>query len=243
MRLDSDDNQADSRLPNRLLAIRTKAMTRHITLAAIAFAALLATDHAASAQVVAYHHRSTVWGDHLAGASELVRAQGAFLRDEADAAEVWVRTEAAYDALQYQRAEFRYQEKRMFIEYQQQKAAARRERAATAENAEQAEAVRLWQQAQRGGVSWPAALKRSEYMASTSLLDSLLRSWTPETSGGDVYRRALATEAAVLRSRVAANVKIDFLARVDAVRTLDRVQRLADMPGLESDGSAQLAMR
>lgn len=217
-------------------------MLRHIAIAAFAFTTFLALDHAASAQVVAYDHRSTVYGDHLAGASELVRAQGSFLRDQADAAEVWVRTEAARDALLYQRAEYRYQEKRMFMEYQKDKADARRERQAIVENAEQAQAMRLWQAAHRGGISWPSALQRSEYAGSLSLIESLLRSWTPENASGDVYRRALATESAVLRTRVASNKNIRYEARAEAVRTLDRVQRLAEMPGLESSG-ARLAMR
>ena len=221
-------------------------MTRHITLTAFAITITLAAVHAASAQVVAYHHRSTVWGDHLAGASELVRAQGSYLRDEADAAETWVRTEAAYDALLYQRAEYRFQEKLMSIEYQKEKANAHRERAAAEEMAEQQKALRLWQAAQRGGVAWPAALNRPEYSSSLALIDSILRTWTPEIPSGDLYRRALATEAAVLRSRVATNTTIAHQSRLEAVRALKLVQRLADTAGLESSGpvsGTQVAMR
>jgi hypothetical protein len=224
-------------------------MYRKLTFAAIATAFFLTTDHAASAQVVAYDHRSTVLGDHLAGASELVRAQGSFLRDQADAAETWVRAEAAHDDLLYQRAEYRYQGKMMEIEYQKAKTNDRRERNAQADQAEQAEAVRLYRAAQRGVATWPAALKRSEYAGSLSLIESLLRSWTPEHESGDVYRRALATETAVLRARVASNKDINFQARAEAIHTLNRVQRLTTTMGLESDqpvggqASTQLAMR
>ncbi len=220
-------------------------MTRHAALSAISFTITLAAVHAASAQVVAYHHRSTVWGDHLAGASELVRAQGSFLRDEADAAETWVRTEAARDALLYQRAEYRFQEKMMTMEYQREKAATFRERAAADESGEQLAAQRLLQSAQRGGVAWPAALTRPEYASSLALINSILRSWTPEIPSGDVYRRALATEAAVLRSRIADNAKISYTARVEAVQKLALVQRLADEAGLEMSTTvtAQVAMR
>ena len=62
---------------------------------------------AAFGQVVAYHHHSTALGDAYGGASELVGAQGAFLRDQAAAAETWVRVAAAQDDLAYQRAERR----------------------------------------------------------------------------------------------------------------------------------------
>lgn len=217
-------------------------MRRFITLTALAITIILAADHAASAQVVAYHHRSTVWGDHLAGASELVRAQGAYLRDEADAAEVWVRTEAAHDALLYQRAEYRFQVRQMYEKYLNDKATAHREHDAAQAAAEQGEAVRLWQAAQRGGVTWPAALRRAEYANSLAMIDSILRGWSPSNPSGDAYRRALATEAGVLRTRIAENSTISFQARVEAVRTLQRVQALADMPSLEA-GAAALAMR
>lgn len=206
----------------------------------------LAADHAASAQVVAYHHRSTVWGDHLAGASELVRAQGSFLRDEAAAAESWVRVAAAEDQLQYQRSEYRYQEKLMFLEYQKEKIAFRREREIAKENAEQAAALQLWKAAQRGGVAWPAALARPEYASSLSLVSSILRTWTPETAGDDLYRRALATEVAVLRTRVAENKRISHQARVEAVRTLERIQRITEVDAAEAiggSGNSQIAMR
>ena len=216
-------------------------MKRISTHTALAITIIFAAGHAASAQVVAYHHRSTAWGDHLAGASELVRAQGAYLRDEADAAETWVRATAAHDDLMYKRAEYRFQLKRMYDEYLNDKANARRERAAAETAAQQTQALRLWQAAQRGGVMWPAALRRAEYANSVTLIESILRSWSPSNPTGDAYRRALATEAGVLRTRIAENSNIDFLARVEAVQTLERVQALAELTGVEP--AAALAMR
>jgi len=221
-------------------------MSRYTLLAILAVTFILASVHAASAQVVAYRHRSTVLGDHLAGASELVRAQGSFLVDEANAAETWVRTEAARDALLYQRSEYHFQTKQMYQDYLNNKAATRREQAAAEEISEHQEAVRLLQAAQRGGFSWPTALNRPEYAASRSLIDSILRTWTPEIPSGDVYRRALATETAVLRTRVASNTKIPHAARVAAVQTLDRIQHLTETEGIEShngSGASQIAMR
>lgn len=218
-------------------------MARPILLAAFALAALFSTDHAASAQVVAYHHRSTVWGDHLAGASELVRAQGAYLRDEAAAAETWVNVAASYDALMYQRREIYFQERQMYLEYLKAKAAARRERDAAKAASDEVAAVELWQQARHGAVAWPAALARPEYAGSMTLIESILRNYSPDDAANSAaYRQSLATEAAVLRTRVGANANLSFEARLEAVRTLRRLQVLASTPELAST-AAQLAMR
>jgi hypothetical protein len=217
-------------------------MTRQITLAALAFITLLTAGHAASAQVVAYRHRSTVWGDHLAGASELVRANGAFLVDQANATETLVRAQAAHDDLMYQRAEYRFQVNQMYNQYLNDKATNRRERNAADEAAERAAALGLWQKAQRGFVAWPEALKRAEFTNSLTMIESILRSWSPTHPTGEAYRRALATEAGVLRAKIERNQDITFLARVDAVRTLDRLQRLADMDTAQATAE-QIAMR
>jgi hypothetical protein len=217
-------------------------MTRQITLAALAIITFLTAGHAASAQVVAYRHRSTVWGDHLAGASELVRANGAFLVDQANATETLVRAQAAHDDLMYQRAEYRFQLNQMYNQYLNDKATSRRERNAADEAAEQAAALGLWQKARRGFVAWPEALKRAEYKNSLTMIESILRSWSPTHPTGEAYRRALATEAGVLRTKIERNQDINFLARVDAVRTLDRLQRLADMDTAQATAQ-QIAMR
>ena len=206
--------------------------------------ACLAWASSASAQLVALRHHSTILGDHLSGASELVRARGAFLRDEADAAETWVRVAAASDDLQYQRTEHRYQAKRMQIEYLQQKAESNREHLQLETAAEEAAAMRLLQSAKRGVPSWPTALKNTKYAGSMSLVESLLRTWSPEDTTGDAYRRALATEAGVLRTRIASDLSIDHASRVQAVQTLRQLQVLASLPGQGlAAGAQQLALR
>src|SRR5262249_5817461 len=141
-----------------------------------------------------------------------------------------------------QRAEYRFQIQQMYDQYMKDKAETNRQRSATDQNTERAEALSLWQKAQRGFVSWPAALQREEYAHSMSIIQSILRTWSPENPTGDASRRALATEAGVLRTKIANNQNIPFLSRVDAVKTLDRLQRLAEMTG--TDGAqAALAMR
>lgn len=209
-----------------------------VNFAALAVVAV-ALSGSASAQLVALRHHSTILGDHLSGASEFVRAQGTFLRDEAAAAESWVRVAAASDDLQYQRTEHHYQVKQMQLEYLQQKAASNREQMEMKSAAEEAAAMRLLQSAQMGVPSWPTALKNVRYAGSMSLIESLLRNWTPEDTTGGAYRRALATEAGVLRTRVANDMSIDHSGRVQAVQTLRQLQLLASMPGTGVGGAVQ----
>ena len=211
-------------------------MSRFINLsvAAVTLAlAALAWQQPASAQAIAYDHRSTVFGDHLAGASELVRAQGAFLKDEALAAETWTRVVAAQDEIEYQRDTYRYDVKRMEDEYRSRKAQANRERQQAEETANTAEALRLYESVQRGAGLWPTALTQSKYAGSMATVNSLLRNWSPQDPTSDVYRAALSTEIGVLRNRVAADQQLDFASRVEAVKTLKQLQQLATMPATE----------
>jgi hypothetical protein len=77
-----------------------------------------------------------------------------------------------------------------------------------------------------------------------SLVESLLRTWSPEDTTGDAYRRALATEAGVLRTRIANDLSIDHASRVQAVQTLRQLQVLASLPDAASAmGAQQLAVR
>jgi hypothetical protein len=221
-------------------------MSRHIQTAAFTAVLLvfaLTLTETASAQLVALRHHSTILGDHFSGASELVRARGAFLRDEADAAETWVRVAAATDDLWYQRSERAYQVKRMRLEYIEQKAAMNRERQELETAAEENAALRLLQTAQRGVPQWPAALEMPKFATSMTTIESLLRNWSPEDTTGDAYRRALATEAGVLRTRIAGDKSIDHASRVAAVQTLERLQLLATLPGTGAVGGQQLALR
>jgi hypothetical protein len=81
-------------------------------------------------------------------------------------------------------------------------------------------------------------------MGSMSLIDSILRNWSPnDPASGEMYRRALATEAAVLRTRVANNESIPFASRVEGVRTLRHLQLLASTPEAAANGGSALAMR
>lgn len=188
---------------------------------------------AASAQVIAYDHRSTVLGDQLAGASELVRAQGTFLKDEATAAETWTRVTAAQDQIQYNRSAYRFDVKRMETEVRDRKAQTNRDRQQAEAAADTAQAMKLYNSVQRGAGLWPTALTQTKYAGSLQTVTSLLRNWSPTEPSGEVYRSALATEIGVLKNRVAADRQLDFASRVEAVRTLKQLQQLTTMPATE----------
>lgn len=202
--------------------------TAVITLAAVATFAAAGLQQA-SAQTIAYDHRSTVLGDHLAGASELVRANGQFLKDEADAAETWTRVVAANDQIQYRRSSYRHDVKRMETEVREQKAEANRAKQQAEANAELTSALKLYESVQRGAGAWPTALTQARYAGSVATVSSLLRNWSPEHPSSDVYRAALATELGVLKARVNADRSLDFTSRVDAVRALKQLHQLATM--------------
>ena len=210
----------------------SRSTNQSVVAATLALAAV-AFHQQASAQVIAYDHRSTVLGDQLAGASELVRAQGSFLKDEATAAETWTRVTAAQDQIQYQRSAYRNDVQRMETELRERKAQANRERQEAEATANTAEALRLYQSVQRGAGLWPVALRQTKYAGSLATVSSLLRNWSPQDPTSDVYRAALTTEIGVLRNRVAADQQLDFASRVEAVKTLKQLQQLAAMPATE----------
>jgi hypothetical protein len=82
-----------------------------------------------------------------------------------------------------------------------------------------------------------------KFATSMTTIESLLRNWSPEDTTGDAYRRALATEAGVLRTRIASDQSIDHASRVAAVKTLRQLQVLSTLPGAGSVGGQQLASR
>jgi hypothetical protein len=222
-------------------------MTRTITSAAFAATVLtLVAASSASAQVVAYDHHSTAFGDFFAGRAELALAQGQFLVNQSVAAQNWVQAAAANDQLQYQRAEYRWNLKQMEMKYMEDRATANRQKSALKSANEEASARRLVESAKHGGVIWPIALTQPKFAGSMTLVDSILRNWSSNDLSNDAYRRALATEAGVLRSQVANDKTIDFNSRVDAVRTLSLLQQLATLPAPTTGASTvgpQLAMR
>jgi len=222
-------------------------MTRTIIFAAFAAIVLtLAAGSSASAQVIAYDHHSTAFGDFNAGRAELALAQGQFLVNQSVAAQNWVQAASANDQLQYQRAEYRWNVKQMEQKYMEDRANANRNRAALKSASDEASARQLVESAKHAGVIWPAALMQPKFAGSMTLVESILRNWTPNDPSNDAYRRALATEAGVLRNQIASDKTIDFNSRVDAVKMLSQLQQIATLPPQATSAPAagpQLAMR
>jgi hypothetical protein len=161
----------------------------------------------------------------------------------AEADETQARADAAYSDLAYTNTQRLWEAKQMKIEYQKAKRDDKLSRQAASAVNEETAALRLWKNAQQGFVAWPTALARPEYSASMSLVESILRNWSPsDDSTSAAYRQALATEAGVLRNKIAANKSIAFNNRVEAVKTLKKLEILATMTDLSEVGP-QLAMR
>lgn len=215
-------------------------MTRHATLAALFTLVALGAVNSASAQVLYYDHHSTAAGDWLGGSAEVLHGQAAYVKAEAEAAEIWVRATAAHDDLLYQRFQYNIQAKQQRLEYQQQRREDKLARKTAAIVAQENQAMRLQRTVQMGGVNWPAALMRPEFSSSMSMIESVLRNWNPNDPNGDAFRRALASEAGVLRNKISNNRSIPFASRVEAVQTLKQLQLLAGS-STESFGNGQLA--
>lgn len=219
-------------------------MTR-IAATSAALAALIAVlgASAASAQVVAYHHRSTVAGDFLAGYGEAVLAEGIADRNHAIAYRTYVQADRERAALNYEIIQGRMYLNEQRNEAIRQKIENRRASQAEKSLAQDAAAQQLLVDVQRGVQQWPEALERSEFAQSMDLIQRLLQGWTPDgTSADNAYRKALLTQAAVLKSQVASDREISFANRRNAVATLSKVSRLAKMDAVDIAAGA-LAMR
>lgn len=216
------------------------------TLWTVFVATLLATTSIASGQVVAYRHRSTVLGDQLSGAAELVRASGLAARDRAAAYATWVQAETAREELRQKRWQAYYYEQEYRRDLLRAKAEENRRLTDEQAAAEQASAKELLRRYQLGALDWPAALQRPEFARSRQLIESILDQWSSAADAStSAHRRALLTEAGVLRMRLSdPDSAIPFADRVAAVRTLKTLHTLA----LQTDdasptSSTQLAAR
>lgn len=213
-----------------------------ITVALSALIVALAAS-AGSAQVVAYHHRSTVAGDFLAGYGEAVLAEGIADRNHAIAYRTYIQAERDRAALNYEIIQGRLYLEEQRNEAIREKIEARRASQVEKSLAEDAAAQQLLVDVQRGVHVWPEALQRSEFAQSTALIQRLLEDWTPDgTSADNAYRTALLTQSAVLKRQVASAQEIDFSSRRDAVETLSKVSRLAKMDAVDLAKGA-IAMR
>ncbi|MAT72790.1 MAG: hypothetical protein CMJ58_25195 [Planctomycetaceae bacterium] len=211
------------------------ACTTAVVVALIAASAAQAQDSYGT--YYGYHHRSTALGDWYAGAGELVRAQGAFLKDEAAAAVTWLEVDRGREAFRYEMEEWRQQDRLDRQRRVEAKAEARRSRQRAEEDVRTATAQVLLQDIRDGMPVWPEALQLPKYAGSKTMIESLLRNWDGPMDTS--FRSALATELGVLETRIAADTSVNFLQRVEAVRTLRVLMELTEADAIP----AHLAMR
>jgi hypothetical protein len=220
-------------------------MRTSILIATLAVVTATASSSAV-AQVVAYHHRSTVYGDWTAGAAELVGAQGRAAVDYARAYEISVRADHNLEDLRQKRLQAHLYEREYRIQMQREKTAERRQRQASEEVSQAQTARELILGVQHGTLAWPVALQRPEYAHSMRMIESILANWSPASDTSfRAYRSALATEAGVLRVKISSSDRgISFLEKVAAVRTLKTLQWMASADVAPADGGvAHLALR
>lgn len=205
--------------------------------------ASLATE--ASAQAVAYRHRSTAYGDYLSGSADLVLAYGRAAEHHAEAFAITVRAANDLEDLRQKRLRAYYYEREYRDQLIREKAEERKVEQHATEAERDSDALALVRQYELGVFVWPNALQRPEYSSSTRLIESILGNWTPE-NGSDFrpYRTALLTEAAVLRTRVSTAADLRFEDKATAVRTLASLQRLAGLEDASTrDAAPKLAVR
>lgn len=190
---------------------------------------------ACSAQVMMYHHRSTVLGDHLAGYAEMLQADGLNALNHAQADSIWVRSQRELEQLRQERLAAYHYEKQWQEEQIRDKAAENRDRQQRAQQQLQRESSQLLQDVQHGRHIWPRVLQSPAISGYMLQIESILRNWD---DGYPSDRRALRLAADELRLIVANADSFRFHDRVEAIRTLKRIATLAerrDMPRF--DGS------
>lgn len=210
---------------------------------ALALTILAVAASSASAQIQAYHHRSTVYGDHLGGLAEVIHADGLAARNHAKAYQTLVRAEREREQLrQEQFAAYHYEQQLRQQQIQRKADENRARRALEAQRLEQS-AQYLLQDVQNKSHVWPAALRQPEFAGHLLQVESILRDWD---AGYPSDRRALRFIAEELREEIAQASHVDFLDRVaamDTIKQIDVLARLRDLPSGGNSNGQQLARR
>jgi hypothetical protein len=179
-------------------------------------------------QAMFYDHRSTAEGDIRSGMADQQAAWGAAARNWGEGYGLYMSGEEQRLSIAYQVYEIRRMvadDRRLDLE---RRANDRRRKQADEAEAFDAAARQLISEYRVGVVQWPEALNRSEFAESMSVIESMLAIVGQQRGAMDTYtRRALATEAGVLRQRVASNKAISHDSRVAAVKALKLAQRAA----------------
>jgi hypothetical protein len=211
-------------------------------IAGVAFT-LLYTSTVAAAHGQVYHHRSTAEGDVRSSMADQQRAWGASARDWAEGYDRYMSATERQLMLEYKAYQFRREVEQHQRDEEARKAERNRQVAAAKQAKLNDAAASLLRRHRLGLHEWPASLKKSEYCHSVSLIDRLLHDWSDyDASEKEFSRRALLTEVACLRRRVADNAAIPFHQRVNAVMTLNAVRRIAEMDEAITASRSEMAM-
>jgi hypothetical protein len=179
-------------------------------------------------QVIFNPPRGTVEGDVRSSKADQQRAWGESMRNWGAGYNEYMKANQRRQKIECRDYEFHRQVEADRQEADRTKLVMRKERAAAKAKALDEAANRLVVAHQQGIQQWPLALQRPEYADSMTTIERVLKEYVPLQSATAKYaRRALATEAALLQRRVAANGQIDFYQRVKAVRSLQLLQRAA----------------
>ncbi len=217
-------------------------MTRS-TAAKLAAVALIATAAApAFAQVQAYHHRSTVFGDHAAGLGELYIGQGLNARYNAEAYQTLVRAERDRYLLGqlmldgYYQEEARKESKRVALREENL-----RERAAR-EGQTQAQGLDAVSQIRNGTFQWPALLTEAEYAPVRERIEDLVRAWPVDLEAATVSQRAGLVHAINQMQEMIRN-NATGASFTDQTRAMKVAKSLGKLPYMEWEDGVRLASR
>ena len=197
---------------------------RFTTIPAVALLAVIALASSASAQILSYHHRSTVLGDHLGGYAEVLHADGANARNRALAYRTMVRAEREREVLrQEQLAAYHYEQEFHQQQIRQRAAENRRRQELESQQLEQSSQF-LLEDVQLKRNVWPKALRQAEFAGYMLQVESILRDWS---AGYASDRRALRMISEELRTAITGTPNVNFEDRVDAMQTLKKIEHLA----------------
>lgn len=209
----------------------------------LAAGALVSIASNASAQVVAYHHRSTVLGDHLSGYAEVLHADGLNARNRAVAYQRFIRAEREREQLRQERLAAYHYEQEFAAAQIRAKAADNRARQQQQTDQLRESSERLLRDVKLRRNVWPAALRSDEFAGRMLQIESILRAFdAPYPS--DI--RALRIASEELRTELSEASHLDHQDRTEAIATVKRIEYLAyegvDLPSSRRPNT-QLAQR
>lgn len=201
-------------------------MFRPITLS-LAVAAIVAASsaNAADVNVEAYHHDSTILGNHLRGYAKALDAEGNYLRNRSIAYKTFIsglRDREKY--IHEYRENVRY-EKEIKQKDIEDRAERNRRRAELAEIELKESAQLLLQDIQTRRHIWDDVLATEKFAVQRFQIETLLRNWE---DGYPSDRRRLELLVRDIRTDLQANPPEDVLEWREAVATLKRLRTLAE---------------